>query len=72
MRGDASRRMDTGVLVRAEIEGPEHRLTVVRLRQYTIAALFSDPLRTDRVWEMLQDVTSRCLSAPASTEVMHA
>jgi len=68
--GNASRRMDTGVLVRAEIEGPETSLTVVRLRQYTIAALFSDPLRTDRVWEMLQDVTARCLTAPK--EVTHA
>ncbi len=67
---DASRRMDTGVLVRAEIEGPDTSLTVVRLRQYTIATLFSDPLRTDRVWEMLQDLTARCLTAP--TEVVHA
>ena len=62
--------MDTGVLVRAEIEGPDTSLTVVRMRQYTIAALFSDPLRTDRVWEMLQDASARCL-APAR-EVVHA
>ncbi len=61
----ASRRMDTGVLVRAEIEGPETSLTVVRLRQYTIAALFSEPLRTDRVWEMVQDVTARSLAPTA-------
>jgi tetratricopeptide (TPR) repeat protein len=67
---ETSRRMDTGVLVRAEIEGPDVSLTVVRLRQYTIAALYSDPLRTDRVWEMLQDLSARCLTAPP--EVLHA
>jgi len=68
--GNASRHMDAGVLVRAEIEGPTASLTVVRLRQYTIAALFSDPLRTDRVWEMLQDISARCLST--SQKVAHA
>ena len=65
-----SRRMDAGALVRAEIESPAGDLTVVRVQRLTVGALYSDPLRTDRVWEMLQDLTARNLSTPP--EVAHA
>ena len=58
---DASRRMDTGALVRAEIEGPTGNITVARIRNLTIAILYDDPLRPDRVWEMLQDFVARNL-----------
>ncbi len=67
---DASRRMDTGALVRAEIEGPTGNVTVVRVRNLTIAILYSDPLRTERVWEMLQDFIARNLTT--SREAAHA
>jgi tetratricopeptide (TPR) repeat protein len=59
---EASRRMDTGALVRAEIEGPFGSMTVTRVRTLTIAILYDDPLRPDRVWELLQDFIARNLT----------
>lgn len=56
---DASRRMDTGALVRAEIEGPTGNVTVTRIRRNTVALLYDEPLRTDRAWELLQDAIAR-------------
>jgi len=65
-----SRRMDAGALVRAEIESPAGDLTVVRVQRLTVAALYSEPLRAEGVWEMLQDVTARNISTPQA--VAHA
>jgi predicted regulator of Ras-like GTPase activity (Roadblock/LC7/MglB family) len=59
---EASRRMDTGALVRAEIEGPFGSLTLTRVRSLTIAILYEEPLRPDRVWELLQDFIARNLT----------
>lgn len=56
---ETSRRMDAGALVRAELEGPAGDVTVLRIQRLTVGALYSEPLRADRVWEMLQDVTAR-------------
>lgn len=56
---DASRRMDTGALVRAEIENPSGNVTVARVRNLTIGILYADPLRSERVWEILQDFVAR-------------
>lgn len=56
---DASRRMDTGALVRAEIEGPGGNVTVTRIRRNTVALHYAEPLRTDRAWELLQDAIAR-------------
>ncbi len=67
---DTSRRMDAGALVRAEIESPAGDLTIVRVQRLTVGALYSEPLRADSVWELLQDLTARNLSTP--TEVAHA
>jgi predicted regulator of Ras-like GTPase activity (Roadblock/LC7/MglB family) len=68
---DASRRMDTGALVRAEIEGPGGNVTVARVRGMTVAVLYSDPLRSERVWELLQDFTAKNLTSNRE-EVSHA
>ena len=43
---------------------------MLRVQRLTVGALYSEPLRTERVWEMLQDVTARNLTAPP--EVAHA
>ena len=59
---DASKRMDTGALVRAEIEGPGGNVTVARVRGLTLAVLYSDPLKSDGVWEILQDFIARNLT----------
>jgi predicted regulator of Ras-like GTPase activity (Roadblock/LC7/MglB family) len=59
---DASKRMDTGALVRAEIESPSGNITVARVRNLTIGILYADPLRGDRVWEILQDFVARNLT----------
>ncbi len=61
--GDASRRMDTGALVRVEIEGPAGSVTVARARSLTVGILYVDPLRHERVWELLQDFVARNLAA---------
>ncbi len=68
---DASRRMDTGALVRAEIDGPSGSVTVMRLRSLTVGALYSEPLRADRVWEMLQDCSAPHVT-PVREEAPHA
>ena len=68
---DASRRMDTGALVRAEIESPTGNVTVARVRNLTIGILFTDPLRSDRVWEILQDFVARNLTT-SEREGAHA
>ncbi len=67
---DASKRMDAGALVRAEIEGPGGSITVVRVRSLTIALLFGDPMRPDRAWELLQGFIARHLRT--GKETIHA
>lgn len=62
---DASRRMDTGALVRAEIESPSGNVTVVRARNLTIGVLYADPLRSERVWELVQDFVARSVTSSA-------
>ncbi len=62
---DASRRMDTGALVRAEIESPSGNVTVVRARNLTIGVLYADPLRSDHVWELVQDFMARSVTGSA-------
>ncbi|MCG3133210.1 MAG: hypothetical protein HMLKMBBP_00331 [Planctomycetes bacterium] len=69
---DASRRMDTGALVRAEVESPSGNVTVVRVRGLTIGVLYSAPLRGERVWELVQDLVARNSQAPASAEAARA
>lgn len=68
---DASRRMDTGALVRVEIETPAGSIMVARVRSLTIGILFTEPLRSDRLWEILQDSVARNMSA-ADKEDVHA
>ncbi|MCE9636510.1 MAG: hypothetical protein K8T90_12460 [Planctomycetes bacterium] len=68
---DASRRMDTGALVRVEIETPAGSIMVARVRGLTIGMLFAEPLRADRLWEILQDSVARNMSA-ADREGAHA
>ncbi len=58
----ASRRMDIGTLVRAEIFGPTGNLTVARLRGLTIAILYATPLRAASVWDLTQDFVARNLT----------
>lgn len=60
---DASKRMDTGALVRAEVESPSGNVTVARVRNLTVGILYADPLRSDRVWEIVQDFVARNLTA---------
>jgi tetratricopeptide (TPR) repeat protein len=60
---DASRRMDTGALARADIEGPGGNLVVVRVRGFTVAALYSDPLRSDAAAEIVQDFVARNIAS---------
>lgn len=67
---DASRRMDTGALVRAEIEGPAGNVTVARVRTLTIGVLYADPLRPERVWELLEDLVAR--NVATAREAAHA
>jgi tetratricopeptide (TPR) repeat protein len=60
---DASRRMDTGALVRVEIEGPGGNVAVALSRGFTVAILYAAPLRVERALEFLQDLVAR---TPAS------
>jgi predicted regulator of Ras-like GTPase activity (Roadblock/LC7/MglB family) len=60
---DASRRMDTGALVRAEIESPSGSVTVTRVRNVTVGVRFDGTLRAERVWDVLQDFVARNLVA---------
>ncbi len=64
---DASRRMDIGTLVRAEIVGPGANLTVARLRSLTVAVLYNEPLKPDEVWTRVQDFVARNLTAGGDT-----
>jgi tetratricopeptide (TPR) repeat protein len=59
---EASRRMDTGALVRADVEGPGGNVVLARARGLTIALLYRDPLRGDRAWEIVQDFVARNLA----------
>lgn len=58
---EASRRMDTGSLVRAEVEGPAGNVTVARVQNVVLGLLYDNPLRPDGAWEMLQDFIARNL-----------
>lgn len=67
---EASRRMDTGALVRAEIEGPAGNVTVARVRSYTIGVLYTAPLTPERVWARIEDLAAR--NVGAAREPAHA
>jgi tetratricopeptide (TPR) repeat protein len=60
---DAARRMDTGSLVRADIEGPGMNLVVTRVRGLTIGVHYAEPMRSDLAWEIVQDFMARQLTA---------
>jgi tetratricopeptide (TPR) repeat protein len=60
---DTSRRMDTGALVRAEIEGPTGNVTIARVRNLTLGVLYGDPLRSERAWELCEDFVAKNLTA---------
>jgi tetratricopeptide (TPR) repeat protein len=60
---DASRRMDTGALARADVEGPGGSLVVTRVQGLTIGMQYAEPMRADRAWGILQDFTARQLGA---------
>jgi predicted regulator of Ras-like GTPase activity (Roadblock/LC7/MglB family) len=60
---DASRRMDTGALVRADVEGPGGSVVLTRVRGLTMGLLYSEPLRPEAAWEIVQDFTARQLAA---------
>jgi len=60
---DASRRMDTGALSRADVEGPGGSLVVTRVQGLTIGMQYVEPMRGDRAWGILQDFTARQLAA---------
>ena len=60
---DASRRMDTGALSRADVEGPTGNLVVTRVKGLTIGMQYAEPMRADRAWGILQDFTARQLAA---------
>lgn len=62
---DAGRRMDTGALVRAEVDSPSGHVTVARVRHLTVGILYGDPLRPEPVWEALQDAVARSLTGEA-------
>jgi predicted regulator of Ras-like GTPase activity (Roadblock/LC7/MglB family) len=61
---DATRRLDAGSLVRAEIECPSGSVLVARLRGVTIGLLYSGPLDGEGAWELVQDAAARWASAP--------
>ena len=67
---DASRRMDTGTLLKAEIEGPGGNVVLTRVRGLTIAILFSEPLRADRAAEIVSELLAR--SSSPGREAAHA
>jgi Flp pilus assembly protein TadD/predicted regulator of Ras-like GTPase activity (Roadblock/LC7/MglB family) len=67
---DASRRMDMGVLVRAEIESPGGSITVTRVSGLTLALMYADPLRSERAWELLEDFVA--VNLASSREAAHA
>jgi tetratricopeptide (TPR) repeat protein len=60
---DASRRMDTGALARADVEGPAGSLVVTRVHGLTIGMQYAEPMRGDRAWEILSEFTSRQLAS---------
>jgi predicted regulator of Ras-like GTPase activity (Roadblock/LC7/MglB family) len=60
---DASRRMDTGALVRAEVEGPGNNVVLTRVRGLTVALHYCEPLRPDGAWQIVQDFTAHQLAA---------
>jgi predicted regulator of Ras-like GTPase activity (Roadblock/LC7/MglB family) len=60
---DASRRMDTGALVRADLEGDAGSFVVARVRGLTIGLHYAAPLRADRAWELVEDFAARQLAA---------
>jgi hypothetical protein len=60
---DASRRMDTGALVRAEIEGPGGNVTVCRVRGTTFAVFFGEPMRGERMSELVSDFVTKSMAA---------
>jgi tetratricopeptide (TPR) repeat protein len=60
---DASRRMDTGALVRADIEGPGVNFVLTRVRGMTVALHYDEPLRADGAWAIVQDFTAHQLAA---------
>lgn len=60
---DAARRMDTGSLVRADVEGPGMNLVVTRVRGLTIGVHFAEPMRAELAWEIVQDFTAHQLTA---------
>lgn len=60
---DASRRMDTGSLVRVDLEGDAGSFVVARVRGLTIALHYGPPLRADRAWEVVEDFAARQLAA---------
>jgi hypothetical protein len=60
---DASRRMDTGALARADVEGPAGSLVITRVHGLTIGMQYAEPMRGDRAWEILSEFTSRQLAS---------
>jgi predicted regulator of Ras-like GTPase activity (Roadblock/LC7/MglB family) len=60
---DASRRMDTGALVRADVEGPGTNIVLTRVRGITMALLYAEPIRPDAAWEIVQEFTAHHLPA---------
>jgi tetratricopeptide (TPR) repeat protein len=60
---DASRRMDTGSLIRADVEGAGNSLVLTRVRGMTMALNYADPMRADGAWQIVQDFTARQLAA---------
>ena len=62
---DATRRMDTGGLVRAEIEGPGGNVLVTRARGLTVALLYSAPLAQVAALALVEDFTARLHGAGA-------
>lgn len=60
---DASRRMDTGALSRADVEGPGGSIVVTRVHGLTIGMRYTEPMKGERAWELLSDFTSRQLAS---------
>ena len=62
---DATRRMDTGGLLRAELEGPGGNVLVTRTRGLTVALLYAAPMAQAAALALVQDFTARRLGAGA-------
>ena len=60
---DASRRMDTGALSRADVEGPGGSIVVTRVHGLTLGMRYAEPMKSDRAWQLLQDFTARQLAS---------